>query len=434
MSHEKQQTPYGGCLNGVPVETAPHLVVSGPTGRGKSLRVLVPGAMFWRGPRVIVSSKTDFLKKCIENGIQHRGPLYIMDLGNEIDASFDWLQGVDYTWVSSDPTTLINGGDEALAMATMLMQVGSLGNGGSGGSSEEGAFWQTLTVRPLAALLLAAQACGGGIDWVVQAAGRVNGDGPDDETPSWVRAVGLTEKISRHSADLASKIGEEEKTKSGIRSTMATALTPWTLDAVIGIGEEQYVPFAPNMLEGDGESEPTLAIVVGSDGPSAGAAVAVAESIIRHWRRGVERGIPRVLLAIDEFANTCPIPKISSYLSEARGLGVACMLALQSTKSQLAEKYGQARADSIREVAPAVLVLQGDAGSKELMENAAWWDGEEDGWTISIDHQGHESRSSQRVPRTSAQSLLPRSVEEGRLLLYGQKGHMVELPGIWAMG
>jgi hypothetical protein len=29
-----QQTPYAGCIKGEVVPTAPHLMVSGPTGRG----------------------------------------------------------------------------------------------------------------------------------------------------------------------------------------------------------------------------------------------------------------------------------------------------------------------------------------------------------------------------------------------------------------
>lgn len=54
-AHE-QQTPYAGTFKGTVVPTAPHLLVSGPTGRGKSLRVLVPGALMWRGPRVLVTA------------------------------------------------------------------------------------------------------------------------------------------------------------------------------------------------------------------------------------------------------------------------------------------------------------------------------------------------------------------------------------------
>ncbi|WP_432789366.1 hypothetical protein QYM46_13645 [Brevibacterium sp. K11IcPPYGO002] len=39
----EKQTPYAGSIDGVPVETAPHVLVSGPTGRGKTTRILSMG-------------------------------------------------------------------------------------------------------------------------------------------------------------------------------------------------------------------------------------------------------------------------------------------------------------------------------------------------------------------------------------------------------
>lgn len=429
---QKQQTPYGGCIDGVPIETAPHLLVSGPTGRGKSLRALVPGAILWHGPRVIISSKTDFCREVVKRDVHKRGPLFIMDLSGELDADLPWLEGVDYTRVTSDPTALVESDDDALEMASMLMQVGSIGAGGAnGGGGSNDAFWQTISAQPLAALLLAGKASGGGIEWTQRAAGRTKGKTPDDPAPSWVRAYELIKKTSRHAEDLFAKASMEAKLRDSITATMKSGLSPWLLTTVFGGGNGGR-PFAPSMLEGP--NEPTLAIVSPGTGVAAGAAAAVVETIIRHWRRGVERGLDRVLLSIDEFANTCPLPRISTYLSEARGLGVACVLATQSLGSQLDEAYGEARANTIREVAPAVLILQGEPGSRELVENAAWWDGEEDAWTESIDARSEKTLSAQRVQRTSPQSLLPRSLEEARLLMYGQKGVMVDLPGIWDFG
>lgn len=427
-THQRQQTPYAGCLDGQPVETAPHVLVSGPTGRGKSMRVLVPGALMWRGPRVLVSSKTDFMREVVKRGIHRRGEVFVMDLTGEVDDSFDWLQGVEYTRVIPDPTSLIDNDDDALAMASMLMKVGSLGasDGGGGGGGND-AFWQTQAAQPLAALLLAGKASGEGVGWSLRAVGKPAKDDEDDVSPSWANAFELVEQTSFHASKLLAAGAKDPKLRDSIAATMEAGLVPWAQTTVRGTGSE--AAFAPTMLETAGE--PTLAMVVPADGAAAGAAVAVAETIIRHWRRGIERGLPRVLLSVDEFANVMPIPKISTYLSEARGLGVACVLALQSTESQLDEQYGEARGSTIREVAPAVLILQGDPGSRQLLESAAWWDGEEDAWTESIDAQGRASLSAQRVQRTSAQSLLPKNLEEGRLLLYGQKGHMVDLPGIW---
>src|SRR5699024_11538957 len=122
-------------------------------------------------------------------------------------------------------------------------------------------------------------------------------------------------------------------------------------------------------------------------------------------------------------------PKLPTYVTEARGLGVACVIAVQSTK-QMTLKWGKDGAEVLREVFPSALILEG-APEREMLENAAWWDGEHDRVTQSIDHQGHQSTSTERVARTTPTDLQPKRVEEGRLLLYGKKGGRVELPGLW---
>ncbi|GAA1769085.1 TraM recognition domain-containing protein [Nostocoides vanveenii] len=420
-----QQTPYGGAIGAVPVATAPHLLVSGPTGQGKTTRVLAPGAVLWRGPRVIVSSKTDYLKWLVEKDIAKRGPLYVMDLAGELDESFDWLQGIEYTRVTSDPTALIENDDDALAMSALLMKVGSLGASDGGGSSDD-AFWQTIAAQPLAALLLAGKASGQGIDWTVRAASKHKKSDEGDISPSWAIGYELIEQTSFHAQNLAAVVETEAKMRDNITATMKAGLAPWLLTNVRGAGAKA---FSPTMLEGEGGREPTLAIIAPADGVAAGAAVGAVEMIIKHWRRGIERGLPRVLLSIDEAVNTCPIPKLPTYVTEARGLGVACVIAVQST-NQMQLRWGETGAKVLREVFPAALILQG-APEREMLEAAAWWDGEADVWRESIDARQQRSMTAERAQRTTATSLLPTSAEEGRLLLYGRKGQMVELPGIW---
>lgn len=432
-AHQPQQTPFAGSVRTksgklVPVEhNAPHLAVIGPTSQGKTTRILAPGAIRWKGPRVVVSSKTDFMRWLVERGIDRRGPVYVLDLAGEIDDSFDWLQCAKYTRVISDPTALINTNDEAMAMSSLIMQMGSIGAGGGVHSGGNDAFWQTLAAQPLAALLQAGKASGEGIAWTYRATGRPKGDGPDDQKPSWPRAVGLVDQSSRHAEELENAIGMEDKLRDSMIATMKAGLAPWTLDTVLG--DENSIPFHPKMLEGPGE--PTLFITSPADGAAAGAAVAVIEMIIRHWRRGIERGLNRVLLTIDEFANVAAIPLIDRYLSEARGLGVACVLALQSTK-QLRHRYGDAQGDAILDVIPAMLILNG-ADEFGVLENASKWSGEHDEWRRSIDANQNETLSAERVPVRSVSSLLPKNAEEGRLLLFGKEGHLVELPGIWQM-
>lgn len=434
VAQKTQQMPYAGCLRDPETnklvalaKTGPHVMGIGPTGKGKSARWLGVGSINWRGPRVLVSSKTDFMKMTVERGLDKRGPIYVLDLAGEIEDDFDWLQGVKYTRVVSDPTALINNDDEAMDMASLIMKMGSIGAGGKGDAGGNDSFWKTLSAQPLAALLLAGKASGEGIGWTVQATGRPAGETADDPTPSWVAGVKLLqgEHASFHASELGNSVGMEDKMRDSMTATMKAGLAPWLMSTVRG--GESAVPFHPSMLEGPGE--PTLYITSPANGAAAGAAVAAIEMIIRHWRKGTEQGLRRVLLAIDEFANVAPIPDIDKYLSEARGLGVACMLALQSS-TQLYHRFGESQGKAILDVCPAILLLNGSA-EFELLEIASKWSGEHDVWRKSIDYQQHETLTAERVPVRSVSELLPRSEDVGRLLLDKQEGHQVELPGIW---
>lgn len=393
-------------------------------------RVLAPAALLWQGPRVVVSSKTDYLKWLITKGVHQRGPVYIMDLAGELDPSFDWLQGVDYSMVTSDPCHLIANDDDALAMASLLMKVGSLGASGSaegGGGSD--AFWQTQAAQPMAALLQAGKAQGDGISWALRAVDKFEKDSDDDTSPSWANAFEYVANASFHAQKLLAVTQMDGKLRDSVKATMLAGLTPWALTNVRGFGHNT-IPFTPKMMEGP--DEPTLAIIAPSDGVAAGAAVGAIETIVRHWRRGIEYGLDRVLCCVDELVNTAPLPALPQWVTEARGLGVAFLCAVQST-NQMKLRWGEDGAEVLREVFPAHLILEG-APEKDLLEAAAWWDGEKDVARHSHDAQARSSISYERVPVTNPTDLLPKSVEEGRLLRYGKKGYMVDLPGIWRFG
>lgn len=424
-----QQTPYGGVISkNEQVRTGPHLLVSGPTGTMKTTGVLAPAAILWRGPRVIVSSKTDFLGWLVKKGVANRGPLYVLDLAGELHDDISWLKGRSYTRVTADPTALIENSDDAIAMADTLMKVGALGaSDQAGGGGGNDAFWQTLASDSLAALLEAGKASGEGIGWTVKALRTL--EPPEDSepgsVPSLAEAYSLVEETSFHAEALRALKAQDPKMRDSVTATMKAGLAPWLLSTVRG--DRRAVPFEPSMLEGSGE--PTLAIIAPADGVAAGAAAAAIETIIRHWRRGIDRGLDRVLLAIDELVNTAPLPKLATYITEARGLGVAVVAAVQST-NQMKLRWGADGAEVLREVFPAVLVLPG-APERDLLEAAAWQDGEEDVQRESIDHNNRRSISTERVQRTTPTSLLPTEVGTARLIIGGRKGHLVQLPGVW---
>lgn len=165
--------------------SGPHLLLLAGSGAGKSRRVLVPQIVTWEGPVCAVSAKGDLAEMSGIHRARRGGPMYLMDLTGEVDAA-SLPEGV--VRVANDPCALLladaegNTDDSALDLANLLLQVGSLGMGGSGSGGGDSAFWMTLAVRSLAALIQAGAwypdpksgelVWGGGIDWVLRAAIR----------------------------------------------------------------------------------------------------------------------------------------------------------------------------------------------------------------------------------------------------------------------
>lgn len=64
---------------------------------------------------------------------------------------------------------------------------------------------------------------------------------------------------------------------------------------------------------------------------------------------------------------------------------------------------------------PAVLCLVG-APEKEMLERAAWWYGQSERQKTTTDHLGRQSQQSEKADTLHSTDLLPRSMDEGRLL------------------
>ncbi|MFZ1913329.1 MAG: TraM recognition domain-containing protein [Propionicimonas sp.] len=435
--------PYAGLLDGRPVDhRQPHLLVSGRTGSGKSRSVLAPAAIMWgRRPVVCVSSKGDLAELTAPKRAS-RGPVYLMDLSGEVRDSE--LVGVDVQRVASDPCALITDDDSALELAALLLEVGSLGGGDGKGGGDS--FWQSLAMRPLAAILQAAgwyidpetgdDVWGGGIRWALAAcedSGADAGGDADDgtsatldlTTPDWGAAIRRCATIdSHHGASLlaAKKLDPRQRDSIGINARVA--LGAWALRAVAGRGD--VAPFTPDLLEQPGA---TLYIVSPLTGAAAPAASAALTSLVNHWRKNVGR-IPTLLMVIDELPNTSPLPRLANWIGEARGLNLRIVAAVQAS-SQFEPRWGAAGLKILRDIFPAALILPG-APEKELLEQAAWSVPAEERATASLDAGGRSSHSRDRVSALDAAELLPRRKGEGRLLLGGTPGHLVELVDIAA--
>lgn len=429
-----------GLSAGDVARTAPHLLVTGKTGGGKTRSVLGPNIIRWGSrPVVAMSSKGDMAELTIAARAK-KGPVYLMDLSGEVRESE--LQGVDVTHVRVDPCALITTDDEANDLADLLMEAAS--GGDTGGDSQ---IWRDNARRPLAAFLRAggwypdADGCevwGGGIAWALAACEAMETPTGDDaasesdesdevdlETPSWATAMIRASMIgTSHGQSLQNVMGMDPRQRDSVRINIASAFSPWTLQA---LADSPYEAFRPSMLE---EKGATLFLVSPMGGAAAPAAGVVLVSIVNHWRKRVGRLQP-ILFVLDEFTNGSKIPakRALGWIGEGRSLGIRLCMAVQST-SQIAQLWGDAATKVLREICPAILVLPGPL-ERELMDNAAWAALPEERVTASRDASGRVSQGREKLERSAAE-LLPRRKGEGRLLLSGLEGVKVSLPDIAA--
>jgi type IV secretion system protein VirD4 len=144
--------------------------------------------------------------------------------------------------------------------------------------------------------------------------------------------------------------------------------------------------------------------------------------ISKRWRANQTEPVklPRLLMVVDELCNTMPWSKLPTVVTESRAMGIHLLVAVQAT-SQLAKRYGSDGMAELREVFPAVLLLVG-APEKEMLERAAWWAGQSERQKVATDHLGRQSQSAEKVDALVATDLLPRSMDEGRLLRGSRPG------------
>ncbi len=403
-------TPFGGFIDGHPAVSGPHLLISGPSGVGKSRRVIAPAVLMWQGPVVAISSKPDLIDLTLEKRLSWggHGCTYVLDLSGEVPDSV-LPDGVEKVVI--DPVALITDDDEALDLTSVLMKAGSAGASSAAKGDDGSAFWETVATAPLAGILRAAGA--DGIAWARSAVGRVMPADPDDtEQPCWMNAADRLMQMGAVmlAEELVSASQLDDKMRDSVSVTMKSALAPWWRSTVIGRGER---PFVPAMLE---NKRSTLFIVAPATGVAAGAAVACVDAISAHWRAGQTRPKPLVhlLIACDEFCNTLPWAKAPVVVTEARAMGISLLVAVQAT-SQFARRYGRDGMDELRDVFPSILVLTG-APEKEILEKAAWAHGRSERHKVSTDHNGHQSQSSELADTFHGSDLLPKDIDHGRLL------------------
>lgn len=418
--YKPKATPFGGFIDGEIACTAPHLLCVGPTGRGKSRRVLGPAALMWEGPSVLISSKPDLIELCLEKRLElgGRDHTYVLDLSGKVPASV-LPAGVEM--VVADPVALITDDETAIDMAEILLQTAGSSSGGE--SATKDPFFEDSSVAPLAGLLRAAGP--DGIRWVRRAVGRIEppageeGEEPDTVSPCWLNAIGRLERAESVmlAEELANTAAFSDRLRDSIQATMKQAVAPWWRGSVVG--PENARPFVPSMLE---HPRSTLFLVAPADGIAAAAAVGVVDAISKHWRDGQTLPVPlqHLLIVCDELCNTLPWKKLPVVVTEARAMGIAVLAAVQDT-TQFARRYNKEIMEELRRVFPAILILSGSE-EKELLDQAAWAAGRAERHKVSTDHAGRQSQSSEMAQIYEGSDLLPRHIGEGRLLRGSRPG------------
>ncbi|UZF54053.1 type IV secretory system conjugative DNA transfer family protein [Gordonia polyisoprenivorans] len=439
--------------------TAPMLMVTAETGGGKSRKVLAPNIIRWgTQPVVAMSAKGDLAQITIARRAR-RGPVYLLDLGGKV--SEEELRDVPVTRVRVDPCANITNDDQALDMASLLMEVGAIGAGDGGGGGGDAGFWQSLARRRLACFLRAGgwypdpetgeKVWGGGVDWALAACEDVGPDAAEDTggqnvvregldeeavedlddpevpmdltTPNWSTAyLRALAQGSRHSASLLAARQMDQRQRDSIGINCQVALSAWAQESVA----TDAVAFEPRMLA---ERGATLYIVSPSSGAAAPAAAITLSQIVDHWLDNFKRLDP-VLFVLDEFTNGAPIPprRFATWVTMGRGAKIRMCIAVQST-AQFELIRPAPAVKVMRRTFPSILVMKG-SNEEELLESAAGWSLPEERGTAPVGADGRTSHSREQTQLLTKADLLPRRGNEGRLLLSGMAGIKVSLDDI----
>lgn len=407
-------------------ESATNVLVSGVSGTGKTTTVLAPAAVLWTaGPCLVMGPKDDLMQLVMQ---RRYGPSVLIDFRPDYDADYP---GIDK--VAFDPTKLISTPDQAFTVANTIMQMSAVGLGSGADQVSDAGIWESNSETPLAAMLYAASppgrdgrgGNGGGIDWVLSAVNntRVTKKGQQKSTdPGWEHAADIVAHLPLFREALMATLDMDPKQRDSIALTMRKSVMPWMRLAMRG---ERLPAFDESMLS---DPTATLYVLAPAEGSIAGAAVTLLDHLIRLWRAKTARNemTHRLLIVIDEAANTAPMPALRRYISEGRGLGVNLLLAVQAS-SQLETVYGSAYMKELRDTFPGALVMFG-APEMEFLHRAEEWEGQSTRRQETFDQvSGHKTLSSQLGSTIDYRRMLPPNRDHARLVRLGTAGELTEL-------
>jgi type IV secretion system protein VirD4 len=241
--------------------------------------------------------------------------------------------------------------------------------------------------------------------------------------PGWEQAAEIVANIPLFRDALLATLKMDPKQRDSIALTMRKSVTPWMRLQLRG---EQPPVFDETILD---DPTFTLYVLTPAEGSIAGAAVTLIDHLVRIWRAKTARKEMRhrLLIVVDEAANTAPMPALRRYISEGRGLGVNFVLAVQAS-SQLETVYGTAYMNELRDTFPSALIMFG-APEMEFLQRAEEWEGQSTRRQETFDQvSGHKTLSSHLGSTLEYRRLLPPNRDHARLIRLGTAGLQVEIP------
>ena len=290
------------------------LLVVGPTQAGKTSSLVVPAILRWDGPVVVTSVKSDVVA-ATQAWRGTRGVVQRLEPGRDDGLTWNPLEG-------------ITGLRQAMRVALSLTKEST---------RVESDFWNSLAVKLLAALFVAAQQRHRTIFDVASAV----------EGRRWSDWISL-DATPAHEAMLRSFLEYDPKTLDSVVTTAETMLLPWRL--------AQPLANLSDVLEGSNTLY--LCSPRGEHATYEPLFRGALRSVVEDQQRRHDAGRAlRLLLVLDEAATVASLDELDQLASTVSGLGVTLVTVVQDF-AQLAARWG-ARGATIVNNHATRLVLAG---------------------------------------------------------------------------
>jgi len=343
--------PDGGWVTADPESAA---MVLGPPRSGKTSAVMIPALMACADAALSASTKPDVMHATLA-ARQEIGQAWLFDpSGTETDQDLpDGVRRLCWSPVAAAGTW-----DEALVMARAMT---SASRPAAGTTNEN--HWTERASALLAPLLYAANQTGQPIAEVLRWTLR------QDLAPALTI---LNDSNAPIAADVLVGIERtDQRERSSIFSATAGVLAAYNSDAVrtaaatpnfdpakFAIGTDTIYITAPE------HKQALCAPLI------VGLLEQIRHAVYDFARKQTQAGTPMhagppMLWALDELANTAPIPDLPALISQAGGQGLQVMVGLQDL-AQARARWGDAQADALLSLFQTKLVLSGIADARTL--------------------------------------------------------------------